>query len=377
MSTDTAQYKALPRTFGERLAMIRKEKGYTTAREFYDYMYKYWTRLDKSAPITYTTYSAYENNSRQPKLEVVAELARFLNTSLDILLDLYNEDYLLHYLHSHNYDAHSIGEHIVINMNGNYIGIQKNILLHILHKGHNKWSDFIEQYLNRVLSNTFRHFSDKNILAGNDLIGAAMANLLDVDFNEYKENMTHTTRALKVYFNENPVMALLFYYFTHTNPFENPQRTEDFLNMTYTYSTSEHPFNEDYLYQHYSEDLVDMFYYADTMIRIDFIDQYLLEILGMKKSEAYNLKTWFFLGLVGGFHMAEYSYNENDLSSAPTFYLSHLYSSMNDDDDLFITIDDESIFYEPSHNTSNNNHPHMRETRDSYTVQNIYAKEKL
>lgn len=402
--TESTTSLGLPASFGERLAAIRKARGFTTARSFHNYMLKYWKALNLPVAITYTTYMAYENGTRQPKLDVVAELARFLNTSLDILLNLYNEDYILHFLRSQNYEAHSMGDHIVINMNGNYIGIRKQIMVLLLHEGHKSWSDFLEQYLSKVLSNTFRHFSDKNILAGNDLIGAAMANLLGVDFNEYKESMSHTTRGLKVTFNENPVMALLFFYFTHTNPFENPKLTEEFLNMTYTYSTAALPYEVDYLQKNYPPEMVNMYYYADTMERIDFIDEYLLEVLGMKKSDVYTLKSWFFLGLVGGFHMSEYSYDELDLRSKPTFYLSHLHSQIEDDDDLFVELPEDSVPQDrnndyrglgdeqskPLQSHVHQVHTKMRDAATPYDTQTIhsdqdkpkrlrsvYAKEKL
>lgn len=318
----------LPDTFGERLSAIRQEAGYSTARQFYDYMEKCWQRMGVVAPITYATYAAYENNTRQPKLEVVAQLARFLNTSLDILLNLYDEEYLVQYLYTRGYDVRSIGEHIVLNIDGNFVGIKKNILLGILKQGHSLWTDFLKEYLDKALSNSFRAFSESNIAAGNNLIGAAIAELLKVDFKAFKRDMEFAPEELKNKFKNNIVMALLFYYFTHVNPFENIQVTLHFFDSLPKFYNLDNKYSrvEVSLKNKYEQEALDMFDYSNKMERIEFIEHYLREILGVKGGGPKLLKKWFFCGINAEFYLSEYEYNENDLQSSVGFYLSGLHT---------------------------------------------------
>lgn len=61
-------------TLGERLRMLREEKGFTL-----EYVA---TQLNT----TKTTISRYENNDREPKSETLSSLADFYNVSTDFLL---------------------------------------------------------------------------------------------------------------------------------------------------------------------------------------------------------------------------------------------------------------------------------------------------
>lgn len=62
-------------SFQENLKYYREKAGYKTAKEFADVL-----------NIPYNTYTAYENQKREPKLEMLIKIADLLNISLDDLL---------------------------------------------------------------------------------------------------------------------------------------------------------------------------------------------------------------------------------------------------------------------------------------------------
>ena len=62
-------------SFQENLKYYREQAGYKTAKEFADIL-----------NIPYNTYTAYENQKREPKLEMLIKIADLLNISLDDLL---------------------------------------------------------------------------------------------------------------------------------------------------------------------------------------------------------------------------------------------------------------------------------------------------
>ncbi len=59
----------------KNLRIYRERAGYATAKEFAD-------ALD----VPYNTYTAYENQKREPKLEMLIKIADLLNVSLDDLI---------------------------------------------------------------------------------------------------------------------------------------------------------------------------------------------------------------------------------------------------------------------------------------------------
>ena len=59
----------------KNLRYYREQAGYNTAKEFADVL-----------DIPYNTYTAYENQKREPKLEMLIKIADLLNVSLDDLL---------------------------------------------------------------------------------------------------------------------------------------------------------------------------------------------------------------------------------------------------------------------------------------------------
>lgn len=61
--------------FQARLNYYRKKAGYKTAKEF-----------SNALGIPYNTYTAYENQKREPKLDLLVKIADLLNVSLDELL---------------------------------------------------------------------------------------------------------------------------------------------------------------------------------------------------------------------------------------------------------------------------------------------------
>lgn len=62
-------------SFQENLKHYREQAGYKTAKEFADVL-----------DIPYNTYTAYENQKREPKLEMLIKIADLLNVSLDDLV---------------------------------------------------------------------------------------------------------------------------------------------------------------------------------------------------------------------------------------------------------------------------------------------------
>lgn len=62
-------------SFQENLKYYREKSGYKTAKDF-----------SKALKIPYNTYTAYENQKREPKLEMLIKIADLLNVSLDDLL---------------------------------------------------------------------------------------------------------------------------------------------------------------------------------------------------------------------------------------------------------------------------------------------------
>lgn len=61
--------------FQENLKYYREKAGYKTAKDF-----------SKALKISYTTYFAYENQGREPKYEILCQIADLLNISLDDLV---------------------------------------------------------------------------------------------------------------------------------------------------------------------------------------------------------------------------------------------------------------------------------------------------
>ena len=59
----------------KNLRYYREQAGYKTAKEFADIL-----------NIPYNTYTAYENQKREPKLEMLIKIADLLNISLDDLV---------------------------------------------------------------------------------------------------------------------------------------------------------------------------------------------------------------------------------------------------------------------------------------------------
>lgn len=62
-------------SFQENLKHYRKKAGYKTAKDFADVL-----------DIPHNTYTAYENQKREPKLEMLIKIADLLNVSLDDLV---------------------------------------------------------------------------------------------------------------------------------------------------------------------------------------------------------------------------------------------------------------------------------------------------
>lgn len=68
-------------SFQNNLRKFRKLAGYATARDF-----------AKELSISYDAYITYENKGREPRYDVLAEIAKKLHVSTDILLGLNNDD---------------------------------------------------------------------------------------------------------------------------------------------------------------------------------------------------------------------------------------------------------------------------------------------
>lgn len=68
--------------FRENLRCYRKKAGYKTAKEF-----------SNALGIPYNTYTAYENQKREPKLDMLVKIADLLNVSTDELLEVKDKKY--------------------------------------------------------------------------------------------------------------------------------------------------------------------------------------------------------------------------------------------------------------------------------------------
>lgn len=64
--------------YGNRLKELRKERGYTQ------------NELSKQLNISQITYSQYEREVREPSIEMLKKIANFYKTSVDYIIDTFN-----------------------------------------------------------------------------------------------------------------------------------------------------------------------------------------------------------------------------------------------------------------------------------------------
>ncbi len=72
---------------GGRLAMLRKEKGYSQA----EFGKEFALFCGQSRPVVLTTVSSWEQNHRQPPMQTIVQLAMFYNVSCDYLFGITDE----------------------------------------------------------------------------------------------------------------------------------------------------------------------------------------------------------------------------------------------------------------------------------------------
>ena len=78
-------------SFAEQLRKARSLK-YVTATDFVQSINKEYQEAGQKDFLSYSTYAAYENGKREPRLDQLAELARRLNVSLDTLLEVHPQE---------------------------------------------------------------------------------------------------------------------------------------------------------------------------------------------------------------------------------------------------------------------------------------------
>lgn len=69
---------------GGRLALLRKEKGYSQA----EFSKEFALFCGQSKPVVMTTVSSWEQNHRQPPMQTIVQLAMFYNVSCDYLFGI-------------------------------------------------------------------------------------------------------------------------------------------------------------------------------------------------------------------------------------------------------------------------------------------------
>lgn len=321
LSSNNSPVSNFAELFSAQLSHIRKQRGFDTARSFYEYIANYYQAAKRPCPITYATYAAYENGTRQPKLEIVAQLARFLNVSLDVLLHMYDEDYVLTLLHNLNYKAYAHEAHIIIHFDSHkLIGIRKDLFLKYLHQGQLGWSQYMEHHIHALLQASLKKYSEQNLVLGDRLVASAMAVLLHIDFKQFEAQYEKHRQALRHAMIDNITNALIFYYLTNTNPLENIELVSQFLTLVDEYYTTG-VFADEYIEEHYPKTLRHMFYHSDTRERIPYIDEYICGLLGLTENEPQHIKMAFFTSLFYGLDL-EIIYDEQQLETQSTFITS-------------------------------------------------------
>ena len=144
----------------KRLIEARQRQGFATAKEFYQHLEVLFKLQNKDVPFSYPAYASYENGNRQPRLDILVILARTLETSIDVLLDFYDNDYLLHFLTTLGFSCLKAKDFIYIETeNKDYITIRSEVLLHLIALADKDHKEYIRQRLQDFLASLIRQVS--------------------------------------------------------------------------------------------------------------------------------------------------------------------------------------------------------------------------
>lgn len=203
--------------------MEARSRRFSSAREFYEFMKEDFRKRGNGAelPFSYPTYAAYENGTRTPKLETFVQLARYLDLSLDYLLDFYNADYLQNILQAQKYQCYQSNDMLYIQSKGTYVAlnpasIQTTLENHLL-KNSQKCRKLVKDEVEKALQKT-KACQAFNAQA---LARLSVATILGFDYDHFLEDLKKidckddpVLKALQ----EEPLLALFFSYFTGSDP---------------------------------------------------------------------------------------------------------------------------------------------------------------
>lgn len=304
-------------SLGQRLIEARQRQGFATAKEFYQHIEGLFELQNKNMPFTYTTYVAYENGNRQPRLDILVILARALETSVDVLLDFYNEDYLLYFLTTLGFTCLKARNFIYIETeNKDYMAIKTDVLLRLIALADQDHKRYIRQRLQDYLASITRQISNAYLAEATDLIGKAMATLLDVDYEILRKGLPQCPPTLKLILNNDPITALAFYYYTGVHPIQNSTLANDIAGYFidwygYDFSPEEltdenfhHPLEDKY------PDAWQQIWQYQPAHRIDYIDEYMAQRLQIDSTNFHDIK-FTFLYTLGGYTPFSYLAEED------------------------------------------------------------------
>lgn len=299
----------------KRLIEARQRQGFATAKEFYQHLEVLFKLQNKDVPFSYPAYASYENGNRQPRLDILVILARTLETSIDVLLDFYDNDYLLHFLTTLGFSCLKAKDFIYIETeNKDYITIRSEVLLHLIALADKDHKEYIRQRLQDFLASLIRQVSGAYLAEATNLIGKAMATLLNADYEKLCTDLLHCPRSLNIILENDPITALAFYYYTGIHPTEDIKRANelaDYLMCCYDYDFSQSDEVDDLPHS-----LPDKYENAWHMLHdytppktIDYIDEYMAQRLQIDSANFYDIRYTFLYTI--GYH-TPFSYLEED-----------------------------------------------------------------
>jgi len=214
--------------FAENLVRWRKKRGFHTAKDFYAQLEKEYHLQGLPVPFTYMAYSSYENGSRAPKYEILVQLARFLDVSLDTLLDLYDETYILHFLTRNDFHV-QLQNHLFVIQDGKgaSLAIDSARILEEINHLREKNTAQIQETLMTLIRQDMQKNTLVQLKKATDLVTQSMALLLHIDFPALQAKLKGTRFFARL--GSNWMYVLFFIYLTNCNPLVNLENAEDTL----------------------------------------------------------------------------------------------------------------------------------------------------
>lgn len=209
--------------FAENLMAWRKKRGYRTAKDFYTQLEKECASCNADVPFSYMAYVSYENGSRTPKYEILVQLARFLDVSLDILLGLYDADYILHFLTKNEFHAILKEDQIYIRDNaGNCISTNADNILKFIQQIRERQEAAIHDTLRTLLRRHIQKDSLTQLQEAGEVVATSIATLLQIDYKALQTTIKGSSFFEGL--NNNLILVLFFIYVTGCNPLDDLER---------------------------------------------------------------------------------------------------------------------------------------------------------